>query len=64
MIDRIQAALLEHVARDNVVYHGFAGQMLLEGIAHVLKVRVIADPDAASSSCNVASRFRGRKPSG
>ncbi|BBO86304.1 hypothetical protein DSCO28_68700 [Desulfosarcina ovata subsp. sediminis] len=45
LIDRIQAALLEYVERDNVVYHGFAGQMLLEGVAHVLKVRVIADPE-------------------
>jgi hypothetical protein len=26
-----------------VVYHGFAGQILLGGVAHVLKVRVIAD---------------------
>ena len=43
VIDRIQAALLEHVDRDNVVYHGFAGQILLDGIGHVVKVRVIAD---------------------
>ena len=43
VIDRIQAALLEHVVKDNVVYHGFAGQILLDGIDHVLKVRVIAD---------------------
>ncbi|MCB2147834.1 MAG: cytidylate kinase-like family protein [Deltaproteobacteria bacterium] len=43
IIDGIQAALLEHVVKDNVVYHGFAGQILLDGIDHVLKVRVIAD---------------------
>jgi cytidylate kinase len=43
VIDGIQAALLEHVVKDNVVYHGFAGQILLDGIDHVLKVRVIAD---------------------
>jgi cytidylate kinase len=42
-VDRIQAALLEHIVKDNVVYHGPAGQMLLGGIAHVLKVRVIAE---------------------
>ncbi len=42
-INGIQAALMEHVVKDNVVYHGFAGQMLLADIAHVLKVRVIAD---------------------
>lgn len=43
IIDGIQAALLAHVVKDNVVYHGFAGQILLDGIDHVLKVRVIAD---------------------
>lgn len=43
IIDRIETALLEHVVKDNVVYHGFAGQILLDGIDHVLKVRVIAD---------------------
>jgi len=42
-IDGFRATLLENVVRDNVVYHGFAGQILLGGIAHVLKVRVIAD---------------------
>ena len=42
-IDEFQAMLLEHVVKDNLVYHGFAGQMLLSGISHVLKVRVIAD---------------------
>lgn len=42
-IDGIQAALLEHVVKDNVVYHGFAGQILLSDIAHALKVRVIAE---------------------
>jgi cytidylate kinase len=38
----IQAALLEHVKVDNVVYHGHAGHFLLPEISHVLKVRVIA----------------------
>jgi cytidylate kinase len=42
-IDGFRATLLENVVRDNVVYHGFAGQILLQGIAHVFKVRVIAD---------------------
>ena len=39
----IQAALLKHVQKDNVVYHGLAGHLFLQGIPHVLKVRVIAD---------------------
>lgn len=42
-LDCIQAALLEHVRNDNVVYHGMAGHLFLSGIRHVLRVRVIAD---------------------
>ncbi|WP_136798563.1 MULTISPECIES: AAA family ATPase [Desulfosediminicola] len=37
-----QSALLSHVSRDNVVYHGLAGHFFLEDIPHVLKVRIIA----------------------
>lgn len=39
----IQAALLEHLQRDNVVYHGFAGHFFVKEIPHVLKVRILAD---------------------
>jgi cytidylate kinase len=39
----VQAALLEHVKGDNVVYHGHAGHLLLPRISHVLKVRVNAE---------------------
>jgi cytidylate kinase len=42
-ISYIQAALLEHVKKGNVVYHGQAGQFLLKGIDPVLKVRILAD---------------------
>lgn len=38
-----QAALLKHLKEDNAVYHGLAGQFCLPGIAHVLKVRIVAD---------------------
>lgn len=38
----IQSALTSRVRKDNVVYHGLAGQFLLPGISHVLKVRIIA----------------------
>lgn len=44
-IEYIRAALLEHVRRDNVVYHGHAGHLLIPEINHVLKVRVIVDMD-------------------
>jgi cytidylate kinase len=40
-----QAALAEHVKRDNIVYHGLAGHFLLKDIPHVVKVRIIADLD-------------------
>jgi len=42
-ITYIQAALLRHVKKDNIVYHGLAGHFLLEGISHVLKVRISSD---------------------
>lgn len=39
----IRAALLKHVQKDNMVYHGIGGNFLLQGIPHVLKVRIVAD---------------------
>ena len=39
----LRAALLKHVQKDHVVYHGLAGHFFLQGIPHVLKVRIIAD---------------------
>jgi cytidylate kinase len=41
----IQAVLLRHLQKDNVVYHGLAGQFFLHGVSHVLKVRVVADTE-------------------
>ncbi|MBM4301989.1 MAG: cytidylate kinase-like family protein [Deltaproteobacteria bacterium] len=41
----VSAALLSQVQKDNVVYHGLAGHFFLQGIPHVLKVRIIADPE-------------------
>jgi len=37
----IQAALLDHFQRDNVVYVGLAGHYFVRGISHVLKVRIL-----------------------
>jgi cytidylate kinase len=42
-VSYIKAALLKHIQKDNVVYHGLAGHYFLQGIPHVLKVRIIAD---------------------
>ncbi|MHC4797240.1 MAG: cytidylate kinase-like family protein [Planctomycetota bacterium] len=39
----IQAALLEHFQRDNIVYHGLAGHYFVKKVSHVLKVRIIAE---------------------
>ncbi|MEJ2719573.1 MAG: cytidylate kinase-like family protein [bacterium] len=41
----IQAALLRHLQKDNVVYHGLAGHFFVAGVSHVLKVRITADTD-------------------
>jgi cytidylate kinase len=38
----VQAALCERVQQDDVVYHGNAGHLLLPGVSHVLRVRLIA----------------------
>lgn len=42
-ITSFQAAFLNHMLTDNVVYHGLAGHFFLEGAVRVLKVRIIAD---------------------
>lgn len=38
----VRCALARHVLRDNIVYHGLAGHVLLKNVAHVLKVRIMA----------------------
>lgn len=38
----IRAALLKHVQKDGVVYHGIGGNFLLQGIPHVMNVRIVA----------------------
>ncbi|NCO61415.1 MAG: histidine kinase [Deltaproteobacteria bacterium CG23_combo_of_CG06-09_8_20_14_all_51_20] len=45
----IRSALVSRVRSDNVVYHGLAGHLLLRGIPHVVKVRIIADIDRRSA---------------
>ena len=42
----IRSALLKHVQRDNVVYHGLFGNFFLQGIPHVMKVRIVGDLEA------------------
>jgi cytidylate kinase len=38
----VRASLCELVKDDNVVYHGYAGHLLLPGVSHVVRVRLIA----------------------
>ena len=42
-INYIRAALLKHVQKDNVVYHGLFGHFFLQDISHILKVRIVGD---------------------
>ena len=39
----IRAALCKEAQDDNLVYHGHAGHLLLEGVPNVLRVRIIAN---------------------
>jgi hypothetical protein len=39
----VRAVTLGHFKDDDVVYHGLAGHFLVQGVSHVLKVRILAD---------------------
>jgi cytidylate kinase len=39
----IRQAFLEHIRKDNVIYHGLAGHFFCQGIPNILKVRIIAN---------------------
>lgn len=41
----IQAALLNHLKKGNIIYHGLAGHFFVQNVPHVLKVRLLADMD-------------------
>ncbi len=38
----IQCSLIEAARHDNVIYHGYAGQLFLRGVRHALKIRLSA----------------------
>ncbi|MFH2056135.1 MAG: cytidylate kinase family protein [bacterium] len=38
----IQCSLIDAAKQDNVVYHGYAGQLFLRGVTHAMKVRLEA----------------------
>jgi cytidylate kinase len=39
----IREAFLEHIRKDNLIYHGLAGHFFCKGIPNILKVRIIAN---------------------
>jgi cytidylate kinase len=39
----VESTILEFLRKDNVVYHGLAGQFFVNDIPHVLKVRIVAN---------------------
>jgi cytidylate kinase len=41
----VKAALLRRVREGNLIYHGYAGHLLLTEVTHVMRVRVIANMD-------------------
>ena len=42
-VSYIRKALLQHISKDNVVYHGLAGHYFLPNFPNVLKIRIISD---------------------
>ena len=53
----IKEALCKEVQGDNVVYHGYAGHLLLKGVPHVIKVRVIANIEQRISAAMDRNKF-------
>jgi cytidylate kinase len=41
----VRTSLLRQLCADEVVYHGLAGHFFVQGVSHVVKVRVVADVD-------------------
>jgi cytidylate kinase len=39
----IREAFLEHIQRDNVIYHGLAGHFFIKDVPNILKIRIIAN---------------------
>jgi len=39
----LQATILKHMKKESLVYHGLAGHFFVNGVSHVLKVRILAD---------------------
>lgn len=57
----IRSAILDHLAKDNTVYHGFAGHFFVEGIRHCLKVRILASMDERIKCMMAREKVSSRK---
>ena len=53
----LESVFLEHVQKDNVVYHGLAGHYFLKGISHVLKIRIMSDLEDRPSGNGARETF-------
>ena len=59
----LRAALMKHIQKDNVVYHGLAGHFFLQEIPHIFKVRIVADlEDRIPRGDETGKHLRGRGP--
>ncbi|SHO49572.1 cytidylate kinase-like family protein [Desulfopila aestuarii] len=63
-INYMSSSILRFLKKDNHVYHGLAGQFFVDGVSHVIKVRIIADLDervAAEAKRKTISREEARE---
>ncbi len=54
----VATEILAHFAKNNVVYHGLAGQFFAQNIAHLLKVRIIANKEDRIMALMEANKLR------
>lgn len=57
----VQAAMAKEVQNDNVVYHGQAGHLLLQGVPHHLRLKVVADMEYRIKEAMERSSFSREK---
>jgi len=53
----VTAVLLDHARQGNLIYHGNVGHLLLAGISHTLRVRVIADMDQRTQAAMAQTKM-------
>ncbi|MBM3131751.1 MAG: BON domain-containing protein [Chloroflexi bacterium] len=53
----VRAALCKEAQKDNLVYHGQAGHLLLKGVPHALRLKIIADIEFRIKSAMERNKF-------